>query len=612
MTSNTGEHLGRRSLRIGLVVVAAAIVVLIAVGLGAYFGAMRSESINAWLSREGAVTTVNATDQGAGYWTCGMHPWVILPEPGLCPICHMDLTPLDPSKLRGEIAIDPVVVHNIGVRIAPVTMGPLVQTVRTVGTIVHDERTVREINLRFEGWIEKLHVDFTGQHVHEGEALFDIYSPDLLTAQQDLLLAIGQPELERSSRERLANYGMTSAQIDDVIKRGSVSRAISYLSPVTGHVITKNVLEGMHVSPGTALYRIADHRHVWVNVAVYESQLPMIEVGTPALMRLPFLPNEVREGKVVFVQPHLDAQSRQLEVRLEFDNADLLLKPGMFATIELLPKAQSDVVLVPREAVITTGTRNIAFVSLGEGRFEPRDVKIGSSSDGQIQILEGLEPGEMVVTSGQFLLDSESRMREALAKMVTGNQASEQRPDVKAVDASEATQFPSDAQEHLAVLLRAYLEIGNTLSNDTTNGIASQARTISQSISAMKSLPPASNPHFWHEHADDVNTINARADALASNEDIGELRIDFGFLSDALDRIVAATGVPASLGEELDRRVCGMVSDVPRSGVWLQAGDADVRNPYFGAMMLRCNVPAEHRRLPPMASNDGPHSEDAP
>lgn len=621
MMTQRNQTPGRRSLRIGLFVAGAAIVGLVVLTIGAYLGAKSSDTINAWLTSSDDTQAVAASDQGAGYWTCGMHPWVILPEPGLCPICHMDLTPLDASKLRGEIVIDPVVVQNIGVRIGQVQKGPLTQSVRTVGTIEFDERAVRDVNTKIAGWIETLHVDAIGEPVAKGDPLFGLYSPELFQAQEEYLLAwrakqnggvTGGLNLLDAARTKLKYFDVTDEQIQQLEESGKPAKTMTIYSPHTGIVTDKHATEGMRIEPGMRVFRIADLSTVWVIATVYEHQLPLIEVGQDARMTLPFMPGKEFDGRVAYIYPFLNEQARQARVRIEFANENELLKPGMFATVTLKTPAQDDATLAPREAIITTGDRTIAFVSLGEGRFEPREVSVGLASNGYVQVLNGLEPGEMVVTSGQFLLDSESRMREALAKMVTGEKASEQRPDVQAAETGDATALSEAAQEQLAALLRAYLEVSSILSNDTTNGVAAQADTIRQSINALKDLAPAGDPHYWHSRAEDVNTIAARADAMGKASDIAAARIEFGHLSDALDRIVSSTGVPASLGVEVDRRVCGMAPDVPRDGVWLQAGDTDVRNPYFGSMMLRCNMPAEHRRLPTMASSGNAQTEDAP
>ncbi|MHC4100594.1 MAG: efflux RND transporter periplasmic adaptor subunit [Planctomycetota bacterium] len=370
---------------------------------------------------------------GSEFYTCGMHPWVILPEPGLCPICHMDLTPLDPDKFTGEIMIDPVVTQNIGVRIGPVTKGPVEQAIRTVGTVDYDETRVRDVNIKVSGWIEKLHVDYLGAEVEAGQPLFDLYAPDLFEAQEQYLLEYrkkdmaGDPmrgvDLLEAARTRLEYYDITPEQIRQLEQTGAAAKAMAIHSPHRGVVIAKHANEGMRVDEGMQVYRIADLSTVWVMVTLYEYQLPFVQAGQRAIMTLPYIPGQEFEGKVIYVYPYLDAQTRQVSVRLEFDNPTGLLKPGMYANVELRSTLAGERTLAPRTAILDTGERQIAFVSLGEGRFEPRDVHVGVETvGGNVEILDGLRPGEMVVTSGQFLLDSETTIRESLAKMIRGGQ----------------------------------------------------------------------------------------------------------------------------------------------------------------------------------------------
>jgi Cu(I)/Ag(I) efflux system membrane fusion protein len=387
------------------------------------------------------------------YYTCGMHPWVVLPQPGDCPICHMKLVPLDPAKFTGQIAINPVMTQNIGVRTAPVTVGPVTRIIRTVGTVDYNENLVWDVSLKVAGWIEKLHVTYVGQPVEKGQPLFEFYAPQLYTAQEEYLLAVRgkavakgidgaapSPELARmegdlvaAARKRLQNFDISDEQIAALEKSGKAAKTMTIRSPYKGLVIAKSVYEGMRVETAAQPFRIADHSKVWVLVTLYEYQLPFVQEGQKAVMTLPYIPGQMFEGKITFIYPHMDTELRQVKVRLEFDNANLLLKPGMFATIELSRTLAKDRILVPREAVTDTGVRQVAFVSLGEGRFEPRTVTVGAEAEGgMIEILDGLKPGERVVTSGEFLLDSEARLREALAKMIQGNLAAEQKGEAAA------------------------------------------------------------------------------------------------------------------------------------------------------------------------------------
>ncbi|MCC6907874.1 MAG: efflux RND transporter periplasmic adaptor subunit [Phycisphaerales bacterium] len=419
-----------------------ALAVLAGLAIGTLWGPAARQQAQRWLG-DGAHDEHAQHDEPAAqadFYTCGMHPWVILPEPGLCPICHMDLVPLDPSKFTGEISIDPVVTQNIGVRIAPVVSGPVVRTVRTVGSVEYDETRVRDVNVKVAGWIEKLYVDYEGARVQAGEPLFDLYSPQLYASQAEYLSALEMRgknvsellpdsgiDVERlisDARVQLEYFDVTPGQIEALEQRGEPTKTMTVLSPFGGIVTAKRANEGMRVDPGMRIYQVADLSQVWVQASLYEYQLPFVRVGDTATMTLSYLPGQSLEGRVIYIYPYLNEQTRQASVRLEFDNPDLLLKPGMFAQIELRNTIATDQPLAPRAAIIDTGERSVAFVSLGKGRFEPRDVVMGIQTEGgMVEVLEGLQVGEMVVTSGQFLLDSEARMRESLARMITGQPA---------------------------------------------------------------------------------------------------------------------------------------------------------------------------------------------
>jgi len=377
------------------------------------------------------------------YYTCGMHPWVILPGPGECPICHMKLVPLDPAKFTGRVDIDPLMTQNIGVRVSPVVTGPVTRTVRTVGNVDYDETQVRDVSLKVSGWVEKLFVNAVGQAVEQGQPLVELYSPELFSAQEEYLLVFkrlaaergdkaagaGDAELLAAAKKRLEYFDISAAQIKELETSGRAARTMTLRSPYRGIVIARSALEGRRVEAGAPLLRVADLSKLWILVTVYESQLPLVAVGEKAVVTLPYAPGRTFESRVAYVYPYVSQDSRQAKVRLELDNPDLVLKPGMFAAVELRQTVAVAGTLVPREAVIDTGERQIAFVSLGGGRFEPRRVVVGvEADDGLVEILDGLKPGEQVVTSGEFLLDSEARLREALAKMIAGTPAASAAP----------------------------------------------------------------------------------------------------------------------------------------------------------------------------------------
>ncbi|MCF8027223.1 MAG: efflux RND transporter periplasmic adaptor subunit [Desulfobacteraceae bacterium] len=406
-------------------------------------------------------------------YTCSMHPQVVTDEPGDCPICGMELVPKDsvdekddaddgerkiaywrapmnPEEIYDEpgksamgmdlepvyedelvggvnISIDPVMEQNMGIRTVAVKQGPLSHTIRTYGHVTYNETATTRINLKFSGWIEKLHVDFTGARVEKGDPLFDFYSPELITAQQDLLEArrnyTRRPDetnkkMLESVRSRLGYYGIAKSEIDQVIGQGAVRHALTIKSPYTGVVTEKNVLEGDYVQSGTTIYQIADLSSVWVEAHIYEYELARVQKGLKAEMTLPYLPGEKYEGQVAYIYPYLQRKTRDVVVLLEFDNPDMFLKPDMYGDVKIATSSDETGLHVPRSAVLRSGQRDIVFVRRSAGKFTPREVKPGIPLDNdRIEILEGLAPGEQVVVSGQFMLDSESKLREASRKM---------------------------------------------------------------------------------------------------------------------------------------------------------------------------------------------------
>lgn len=602
----------RRSVRWWMLLLAILIGVTLFV-LGVYFSDTSREAYERSLVLMGAEHD-HEEGHDEGWWTCGMHPWVILPSPDDgCPICGMDLVPLDPDKFTGEISIDPVVVQNIGVRIGEVTTGRLDQELRTVGTVVIDERAVHDVNTRFSGWIEDLEIDETGEQVNAGDVLFTVYSPELYAAVEEYRLAQAsagrattgpaadvQRELLEAAEEKLALYGLGRQEIAALSDEPSPTGTIALRSPMTGTVLEKTATQGMRVEPGMRIYQIADLSTVWVEAAVYEDQLPFVEVGQTATMTLPYLRGETFEGEVTFVSPILDAGTRQGTVRLEFPNERGRLKPGMYAQVRLQSRAEDEVALVPREAILDTGQRQVALVSLGGGRFEPRDVTLGSAGGGgMVQVLEGLEPGEQVVTSGQFLLDSEAQMREGLAKMLTGDQAADQGTVVETAAQSELSSLPQPAAEQIETLLDAYLSMGEVLADDQLEGLEPLTETIATAAEALGETELPDRPDFWDEHGRQVTTLREQSQAMAEAQDLEQARHEYAVMSDALHKLLRATGVPSSFDEPLYSFVCGFLDEAPRGGVWLQAGN-DPHNPLMGESsgMLACHVAGETRQLP--------------
>jgi len=379
------------------------------------------------------------TNKKIKYWVAPMDPTYIRNEPGKSPM-GMDLVPVyeeegEDKEPASTIRIDPTTIQNMGVRVRTVKRKPLIKYIRTFGNITYDERRIYAVNTKFNGWIEKLHVDFIGETVTKGQPLFDIYSPELITAQEEYLLALehnsslkespyedirkGAQRLVEASRTRLRYWDLSNQQIAALENTGEVQKILTIYSPATGVVIKKSAFQGHYVKAGEHQYDIADLSKVWVDVEVYEYEFPWIKKGMPAEMQLSYLPGKTFMGKVLYVYPFLSAKTRTAKLRLEFPNPDYQLKPDMYANVNLKSAVSEETLVVPQEAVIDSGVRKVVFVVLGKGKFQPREVKLGlEGNDDEFQVLEGLEENEQIVISGQFMLDSESRLREAIQKML--------------------------------------------------------------------------------------------------------------------------------------------------------------------------------------------------
>jgi multidrug efflux pump subunit AcrA (membrane-fusion protein) len=364
------------------------------------------------------------------YWKAPMDPTYIRDEPGKSPM-GMDLVPVyegeDDELEPGTVKIDPVTVQNIGVRTATVQRRKLKKTIRTIGRIDYDEKKVYRLHTKVDGWIEKLYIDFTGEKVKKGDFLLEIYSPTLVSAQEEYLLArrsretmagVGRESIVELSRRRLELWDVPVHQIKEIEETGKVMKTLHIHSPATGIVIEKPVTEGMYVKPGMNLYTIADISRVWAYVDVYEYELPWIRLGQEAEMTLASYPGRTFRGKVSFVYPYMDKKTRTNKVRLEFDNPGFKLKPDMYANVTLKSVVSRNAVAVPTEAVILSGERSIVILSRGDGKFAPRVVTLGAEAEGFYEVREGLGKGDVVVTSAHFLIDSESRLKEAVSKML--------------------------------------------------------------------------------------------------------------------------------------------------------------------------------------------------
>jgi multidrug efflux pump subunit AcrA (membrane-fusion protein) len=373
------------------------------------------------------------------YWVAPMDPNFIRTESGKSPM-GMDLIPKCSSdtvgNAAGQVKIDSTVLQNIGVRTERVKRRNLERVIRSAGRVDYDERLVSHVHTKVQGWVEKLYADYEGQMVERGQPLLEIYSPELVSTQEEVLIAVryrketgnspfmdvrhGGASLLEAAKQRLALWDVPERDIERLIETGETRKTLTLYAPSRGAVTHMMVREGMEVAPNTNLYTIADLSRVWVYANVYEYELPWIEVGQQAIVEISYLPGQSFEGTVTHIDPFLDPTTRSARVRLEHTNEKGLLKPEMFANVSIRASVRTDVLAISEEALIRSGRRNLVFIALGEGRFEPRAVKVGiETGDGWIEISEGLDEGELIVSSGQFLIDSESKLQESLQKFLS-------------------------------------------------------------------------------------------------------------------------------------------------------------------------------------------------
>ncbi len=407
------------------------------------------------------------------YWTCTMHPSVRLQEPGTCPICGMDLVPV---KKRAEVktestaksmegmnmggsstegmggmqgmqrmegtnkphdveskslfTVSPERQQTIGVKTELVMLRFMKKVIRTVGMVKPDETKIRHVNTKISGWIDKVFVDFTWQHVKRGDQLFSIYSPELLTTQEEYLLAIHSkkilgdnqfPEIARganslveATRRRLQLWDISENQIREIERTGKPKKSLVIYSPVTGYVTEKNAFENMYIEPNMTIYTVADHTTVWVDADIYENEISLVKIGQEATMKVESISGKEFKGKITFISPELMSKTRTIKVRMEFPNSDLKLLPEMYANVQLeIPMGEK--LTVSESAVLRTGKQDVVFVDKGEGNMEIRRVELGDKADEYYEVLRGLKEGEKVVSRANFLIDAESKVQAAVA-----------------------------------------------------------------------------------------------------------------------------------------------------------------------------------------------------
>lgn len=533
-------------------------------------------------------------------WTCGMHPQVIQDHPGTCPICHMALVPLQAGSTARDghaVQIDPAIVQNMGVRLVTVAAAPLTQTVRVTATVVEPETARVDINLRVSGWIEMLHANIEGMEIKKGEPLFDLYSPEITQAIEELIAARrassgggdSTASLVKAAQNRLLIQGLTAEQVEALGAIDHAPRAVTFVSPIDGTLVDKmGTNTGSAVYGGQLVLRLVDRSTMWIEGRVPEGQLAHVAIGNTTRVRVSALPGRPLDGSVVFVHPRLDEGTRTGMVRVAVANTDGLLRAGMYATMDIDAGKAEPTLQIPREAVIDSGDSQIALVGLGGGRFEPRELRLGRSGDhGLVEVLAGLSAGDEVVASGQFLIDSESRLREAIAKFLDHSHA--------ATGASGGGSMPTAANEpdspaprtHVPTrwapasgvdaVVEAYLPLAEVLGAEQTRATPVDCDPLVRAIHAL---------HGQVSAAEGVTLIldAAKAAEAMKGQTLDAQRETFKVLSNAMIALVDAMPPSPEVANSLYVVHCPMAL-----GNWLQR-TRDVANPYYATEMKACGT----------------------
>ncbi|MEZ9946801.1 efflux RND transporter periplasmic adaptor subunit [Vibrio breoganii] len=371
----------------------------------------------------GTTATSESKDSEPLYWVAPMDPNYRRDEPGQSPM-GMDLIPVyedgsDSNEKQGTVKINPAVENNLGVKSASASLKKLAPQIDTVGYIQFDESRLWQTNSRVSGWVNTLNVHSVGEEVAKDEVLFTLYSPELVNAQEELLNAYrsGRKGLVSGATERLISLGLDKNQINQIAKRGRASQNVAIKAPANGVIAELNVREGGYISPSQTIISAGPLDEVWIDVEVFERQSHWVDVGSNASMTLSAFPGRKWEGKVDFIYPVLDAKTRTLRVRLVFDNGDGALKPNMFASIILQAESEAPVLTIPRESVIRSGGMTRVVLSEGDGKYRSARIEVGREATNDIEVLAGLSEGDKVVTSAQFMLDSESSQSADLARI---------------------------------------------------------------------------------------------------------------------------------------------------------------------------------------------------
>jgi membrane fusion protein, copper/silver efflux system len=547
-------------------------------------------------------------------WTCSMHPQVQKDGPGQCPLCGMDLIPLDASLQVSTTLPDEVPMSESAMKLAEIQTSIVirekpVKEIRLLGKVKADERLMYSQTIHFPGRVEKLYVNFTGEKVRKGQKLATIYSAELVTAQKELFEVLkdeeSNPVLVEASRNKLRQWKFTDEQIKEIEKSGVVQTEINILSNYDGYIIMRMVSEGDHVKEGQILFQITDLSKVWVLFEAYENDLPWIKLGDELKIDLMSVPGKTYSGKITFIDPFINPKTRVAYVRVELNNSNGMLKPDMFANgvINSILPIKHESILVPKSAVLWTGKRAVVYIKLPNrehNSFIYREVILGEDAGDFYIIKQGLEEGEEIATNGVFKIDAsaqlagkKSMMNPTGGKSSTGGHAGMDMggDDMKGMDMPDKnntvkidkSKISSKFKTQLGDVVSSYIRLKNKLANDDSN-IKADVKNIQNSLKAVDmSLVLGDAHNVWMKA---LNLLNKDLLLLSKSVNIDEQRSIFLTISASLSDVLKQLGVEMKGDESLYLMLCPMAND-NKGGYWLST-KKKVKNPYFGNKMSSC------------------------
>ena len=597
---------------------------LIVLGAGIFIGWIffRSPGSSAGVQQQAETIREDHDHEGeqSTVWTCSMHPQIRQDQPGQCPICAMDLVPL--AELSGdedhvdpdEIRMTESAAQLANIQTLTVSRGNAHREIFLQGKVKADERRMAELTARFGGRIEKLFVSFTGENVRKGQKLATIYSPELVTAQRELLEAASykdeRPSLYNAARSKLSLWDLTEEQIHQIEQDGNPRLYFDIMSPISGTVTKRHVTLGDYVKTGTELFEVVDLTHVWIIMDAYESDIPWIKVGDPVTYTLESVPGRTYEGKVTYIDPFIDPVTRVVRVRVEQNNRDLSLKPEMFvtATIESDITGGSNALLIPKSAILWTGKRSVVYVRVPD-RDQPsflyREISLGPESGNHYVIEDGLAEGEEIVVNGVFKIDAASQLagkpsmmnpsggmvstghdHGAMTSGATGGESVADEMEMRPESGEESPAVAEEFMVQLQAVYNAYVPMKNAFVESDPDAVQREAGKVTDALDNVNMALLEGDAHMqWMEY---MEVLKSSINSISGSDDIEVQRKSLAGFNDTLYGAVKAFGLTEG---KVFYQYCPMALD-NKGAHWLSETE-DIENPYFGEAMLSCGETQE-------------------